>query len=388
MNAAVPVILVVDDSYAVRQLTINVLRQAGYTVLEAEDGRQGLNIALEERPDVVLCDIHMPSLDGWGFMQAARASDTLATTPVLMLTSVNDRDSVRRAMAAGADDYLSKPWAKAELLQAVTALLDKAARFKADAEREKSQLRTAVMATIPHELRTPLVTLLGTSELLMLRRSRYSEERVQEMVEDIHRNAKSLTRLVTRMMDWAELNAVSDSLLPTQHDAMDVSPALRDVLWSHYFTSEVQAVLKVTDAEVDSQTQVFGGHPVQVRLEPARIRCFAPDFLKIMTELLVNALRFSKPSRPVGVTGKPLGDAAYQLEIANLGVAMPEQFIAQIGALSQANRGQQEQQGMGLGLAISQLAARRNGASLQVPRIDGMPTVVRLVFALERKKEA
>jgi len=190
------------------------------------------------------------------------------------------------------------------------------------------------------------------------------------------------------MRDWAELNAASDSLLPTQHDAMDVLPALRDVLWSHYFTSEVQAVLKVTDAEVDSQTQVFGGHPVQVRLEPARIRCFAPDFLKIMTELLVNALRFSKPGRPVGVTGKPLGDAAYQLEIANLGVAMPEQFIAQIGALSQANRGQQEQQGMGLGLAISQLAARRNGASLQVPRIDGMPTVVRLVFALERKKEA
>ncbi|WP_138514660.1 hybrid sensor histidine kinase/response regulator [Rhodoferax bucti] len=383
MNASVPVILVVDDSYAVRQLTINVLRQAGYTVLEAEDGRQGLNIALEERPDVVLCDIHMPSLDGWGFMQAARASDTLATTPVLMLTSVNDRDSVRRAMAAGADDYLSKPWAKAELLQAVTALLDKAARFKADVEREKSQLRSAVMATIPHELRTPMVTLLGTSELLMLRRSRYSEARVQEMLEDIHRNAKSLTRLVTRMMDWAELNAGRDSLLPAARDVVDVVPAVRDVLWSHHFSTEAQAVLKLADAEVDSQAQIFGGHPVQVRLEPARIRCFAPDFLKIMTELLVNALRFSKPGRPVGVTGKPLGQAAYQLDIANLGVAMPEQFIAQIGALSQANRAQHEQQGMGLGLAISQLAARRNGASLHVPRIDGLPTVVRLVFEIE-----
>ncbi len=384
MNAATPVILVVDDSYAVRQLTVNVLRQAGYEVLEAEDGCQGLEVALEERPDVVLCDIHMPSLDGWGFMQAARASDALATTPVLMLTSVNDRESVRRAMAAGADDYLSKPWGKAELLQAVTALLEKAARFKADADREKAQLRTAVMATIPHELRTPLVTLLGTSELLMHRRSRYSEARVQEMVEDIHRNAQSLTRLVTRMMDWAELQTQSDSLLPAAREVLDVVPALQEVLHSHHFTTEVQAVLKVGASGVDREARVFGGHPVQVRLEPARIVCFAPDFLKIMTELLLNALRFSKPGRPVGVTGKPISNAAYQLEIANLGVAMPEQFIEQIGALSQANRGQQEQQGMGLGLAISQLAARRNGASLQVPRIDGMPTIVRLVFAIER----
>jgi signal transduction histidine kinase len=99
-----------------------------------------------------------------------------------------------------------------------------------------------------------------------------------------------------------------------------------------------------------------------------------------MTELLVNALRFSKPGRPVGVTGKALLHGRYQLEIANLGVAMPEKFISQIGALSQADREVHEQQGMGLGLAIGQLAALRNGATLHVTRFDGLPTVVRLTF--------
>lgn len=375
-------ILVVDDSTFVRRMTAGLLRNHGYTVLEAEDGEQGLQVALDERPDVVLCDIHMPKLDGWGFMQAARASDALATTPVLMLTSANDRDTVRRAMTAGADDYLSKPWTKEELLEAVSALLEKAARFKADAERGKAQLRTAVMATIPHELRTPLVTILGASELLMLRRARYSEERVQEMVEDIHRNATSLTRLVTRMMDWAELNAsggAGTSSAPPS--VLEVEPALREVLWSHHFSTEVQSVLRRDDIDTTGPALVLGGHPVQIRLESGSIRCFPSDFQKIITELLVNAVRFSKPGRPVGVTGKRLPSGNYQLEIANLGVAMPEKFIAQIGALSQADRDTHEQQGMGLGLAISQLAARRNGANLQVTRFDGMPTVVRLTFA-------
>nr|CBA33890.1 hypothetical protein Csp_B21300 [Curvibacter putative symbiont of Hydra magnipapillata] len=377
-GARVPTILVVDDSVSVRQLTASVLRREGFVVLEAGDGREGLDTALREQPDVILCDIHMPVLDGWDLVREARSSESLGTTPVLMLTSDNDRVSVRRAMAAGADDYLTKPWTQAELLSAVTSLLEKANRYKADADRAQEQLRSAVLATIPHELRTPMVSILGSTELLLTRRDRYSPERVQGMLEDVHRSAKALARTISRMMDWAELSAAqshADSGSPSHR--LDIASAVQEVLASQAFASEVQAVLKVP-AEI--APGVFAGHAVQTRLEPGHVQCWAPDFHKILTELLVNALRFSKPGRPVGVTGKPLGQEAYQLEIANLGVAMPEKFMAQIGALSQADREVHEQQGMGLGLAIGQLAARRNGALLQVTRFDGMPTVVRLTF--------
>jgi two-component system sensor histidine kinase/response regulator len=374
----VPTVLVVDDSVAVRQLTVSVLRRVGYMVLEASDGREGLDTALREQPDLILCDIHMPVLDGWDLVREARSSEALGTTPVLMLTSDNDRLSVRRAMAAGADDYLTKPWTQGELLSAVTSLLEKAERYKADAVRSQEQLRSAVLATIPHELRTPMVSILGSTELLLTRRDRYSPERVQGMLEDVHRSAQALNRTISRMMDWAELSAE-----PSQHDGLsglhrlEVAQAVADVLTSSAFAKEVQAVLKVPP---ETQAGVFASHPVQVRLEACHVQCWGPDFHKVMTELLVNALRFSKPGRPVGVTGRTLGQEAYQLEIANLGVAMPAKFIEQIGALSQADRDVHEQQGMGLGLAIAQLAAKRNGAALQVTRFDGMPTVVRLTF--------
>ena len=93
-GARAPTILVVDDSWAVRQLTVSVLRRQGYDVLEAGDGREGLDTALREQPDVILCDIHMPILDGWDVVREARSSESLGTTPILMLTSDNDRVSV------------------------------------------------------------------------------------------------------------------------------------------------------------------------------------------------------------------------------------------------------------------------------------------------------
>jgi CheY-like chemotaxis protein len=77
----VPCILVVDDSTAVRQLIVSVLHREGYEVLEATDGREGLNTALREQPDVILCDIPMPVMDGWDVVREARNSEALGITP-------------------------------------------------------------------------------------------------------------------------------------------------------------------------------------------------------------------------------------------------------------------------------------------------------------------
>ncbi|HWI83963.1 response regulator [Ramlibacter sp.] len=137
-------LLIVDDDPALRSRVAQLLRQHGYQTLEAGDGRTGVELVRSERPDAVISDVTMPGLDGFGLVEAIRADAALAATPVLLLTARNGRESVRRGMTAGADDYLAKPVAPAELLDAVAALLKKQARVE-DSIEAAVQARLAVL---------------------------------------------------------------------------------------------------------------------------------------------------------------------------------------------------------------------------------------------------
>jgi len=194
-------ILVIDDSGVVRQLAAHLLRKDGHQVFEAANGREGLELALSLRPDLAICDINMPVLDGWGFVAEARACEALHTMPILMVTANQDRESSRRAMSTGADDYLTKPWKPAELRAAIRGLADKLTRHRAETERSLDRLRGAMLATVPHELRTPLTSIMGWTQLLMMRRHKVSDEQVGDMLQSIHTSATRLTRTIQRMLD-------------------------------------------------------------------------------------------------------------------------------------------------------------------------------------------
>lgn len=122
-------ILVVEDDPAIRNNIARLLQLEGHGVTAAADGLQGLACARREPPDLVITDINMPGLDGFALAQALRAEPALATTPILMLTALDDRASMRRGMSAGADDYLAKPFTRVELLEALQGLLRKSGRI-------------------------------------------------------------------------------------------------------------------------------------------------------------------------------------------------------------------------------------------------------------------
>lgn len=120
-------ILVIEDDPTQRMLTAAVLRSAGYEVVEAVDGMQGLDMARQSVPDLVVCDVMMPGLNGYQLVDAFKQDPKLATLPVILLTAMADRAHVRVGMVSGADDYLLKPFRATELRQSVTALLAKRA---------------------------------------------------------------------------------------------------------------------------------------------------------------------------------------------------------------------------------------------------------------------
>ena len=116
-------VLVVDDDGDVRALLVELLTRSGYDVSEAPNGREALKLLYEQRPDLVLLDISMPELDGWATLERIRE---LSDVPVLMLSALGAELEKVRALRAGADDYVTKPFGRQELLARVESVLRRA----------------------------------------------------------------------------------------------------------------------------------------------------------------------------------------------------------------------------------------------------------------------
>ncbi len=112
-------VLAVDDSRTIRDMLRLTLTQAGITSHFAEDGQHGLEVLRGLAPDVIITDINMPRLDGFGFIDAVRAQDAYRTTPILVLTTESSDDLKSRARAAGATGWIVKPFDPVKLVRAL-----------------------------------------------------------------------------------------------------------------------------------------------------------------------------------------------------------------------------------------------------------------------------
>lgn len=119
-------ILLIEDEPEMRRNLQTILRLEGYDVMAAEHGRAGVDLARRQRPDLILCDVMLPELDGYGVLEELRADPDTERLPFIFLTARGEKPDIRAGMNLGADDYLTKPVAKAELLAAITARLKRA----------------------------------------------------------------------------------------------------------------------------------------------------------------------------------------------------------------------------------------------------------------------
>src|SRR5688572_4392760 len=118
-------ILVVDDHPGIRENVAEILTLAGYQAIEAENGKQAIELAKEHLPNLIVCDIMMPELDGYGVLHMLRKYPETEHIPFIFLTAKTDRSDFRRGMEMGADDYITKPFEDVELLNAVETRLKK-----------------------------------------------------------------------------------------------------------------------------------------------------------------------------------------------------------------------------------------------------------------------
>ncbi|MEZ0611569.1 response regulator [Fibrella sp. WM1] len=151
-------ILLIEDNDIIRDNTAEILTLSGYTVLAAENGKIGVEAALATRPDLVICDIMMPVLDGYGVLQIFNKNPQLAGIPFIFLTAKTERNDFRKGMELGADDYLTKPFDESELLRAIEGRLNRfrtlgAPSGAADTPVEHIKLEDLIANRKPHPIR-------------------------------------------------------------------------------------------------------------------------------------------------------------------------------------------------------------------------------------------
>ncbi len=118
-------ILVIEDQPDMRENLVTILTMEGFVALQAPDGRSGLELAEEEKPDLILCDVMMPGMDGHEVLEALRRRPSISGTPFIFLTARGEKHDLRQGMNLGADDYLTKPVSADDLLAAINARLER-----------------------------------------------------------------------------------------------------------------------------------------------------------------------------------------------------------------------------------------------------------------------
>ena len=118
-------LLLIEDEETMRDLTATALELEGYRVHQAADGRAGIASARRHRPDLILCDVMMPGMDGYEVLAALRSDSALSRIPFIFLTAKGEKKDLRQGMVSGADDYLTKPVALDDLLAAIRARLER-----------------------------------------------------------------------------------------------------------------------------------------------------------------------------------------------------------------------------------------------------------------------
>lgn len=158
MNSPNPTtILIVDDDEPIRQTLADILELNGYRVIAATNGREGWELALAEKPAVVISDIAMPVMSGFELLEKFRLDPALRTIPVIVISAKTERVAMRQGMERGASDFITKPFTEDEVIHSVRMRLEK---------RELLDELDAFAHTVAHDLKNPLGSLYGRLELL------------------------------------------------------------------------------------------------------------------------------------------------------------------------------------------------------------------------------
>jgi len=350
MAAPKKTILIIDDEESFRSMVGQICQEAGYDVYQAENGMDGLELARTKLPNLIVCDITMPKLDGRGLIRLLRENPATANIPFIFLTGLSDLTDLRTGMQLGADDYLTKPVDADQLLKAIEVRLKKMEEIEHQLDRRLEEIRLSILDSLPHELRTPLHGILGFSEILRTGHADLKPNEIEEIAARIHKAAMRLKRLVENFLLYAEMQIILNDEQRKKQLRTNRAASFR-LLVENAVGGVAQKWNRRSDVALD--------------LQDASVAIDEQHLTKIVQELADNAFKFSEAKTPVEVVARRMDDTI-SLTVSDKGRGMTAAQVRGMGWLTQFDRRVYEQQGMGMGLALARLVVEVYGGALTI----------------------
>jgi two-component system sensor histidine kinase/response regulator len=327
-----PVILIVDDQPQNIELLEVYLIPQGYEIVKASSGEEALEKLVHNKIDLVLLDVMMPKMSGFEVLEKLRADEKTRLIPVVMVTALKETEDRVKALEAGCDDFISKPFDKSELIARIKSLL----RIKSmyDKVKEATEAKSKFTSMVSHELRSPLTVIKESINVVLEGLLGSVTPEQKDILDTAKSNADRLGRLINNVLDFQKIEAGKLSLNIKECDMNEI----------------VLATSKGMNFLAEEKGMSF---TVNVDDSIPRTKFDKDKIIQVLTNLLSNAVKFTEKGS-ISITTKREDDVMHvMVEDTGLGIQatdMPKLFQA-FGQLSgglEKNRG-----GTGLGLAIS-----------------------------------
>ena len=347
-----------------------MLQAEGYMVISADNGRAGLEMAQQHIPSLIICDIMMPEIDGYGVITSLRNNPATTTIPFIFLSAKSDKNDFSQGMELGSDDYLTKPFTRDELLGAINAQFKKQEIINSYYRQELANLRGNISKSLPHQLLFPAIEVMGLADILVKNYHAMQAHEVPDIGKRIRNAGRDMHEMVKKFLMYAELESTENN--------------------TEWLNQIRNSKATFVDIEISSCAKKIAENygrnsDLHVDIKDASIQISDSYLNVIVKELVDNGFKFSPEGTGVNVLGS-YDDKEFCLSVTDHGQGIEPEQIANFGAYIKFEKKLYIQQGTGLGLAIAKRLLDLHGGRLEIESIPYEVTVVRAFLPLINRK--
>ncbi|MHA7102892.1 hybrid sensor histidine kinase/response regulator [Roseivirga pacifica] len=307
-------ILVVEDNELLRENICEILELEGYDVACAQNGQVGAQMALKNRPDLIISDINMPIMDGMEMLKELRSKEESKTIPFIFLTVKNTMKDLRDGMNLGADDYLTKPFDMVELTTAVKNRLDIRERIIAKEVDKFDKLKSVVGLPIASVIDDPLRNIERLAEMLSSEKVLLQDQEEKEIAGLINKKAAQLRKMIVKILYFYRIEAL-------KNHSEDLN-TLKQMT-----TEDLHETIRAIGEQIAEENGRTSD--LQLHLEETHVQ-FPQEFIEFaIKELVSNAFKYSSRNCPVKISGLSR-EHEYDIMVIDQGIGFSDTNLEEI----------------------------------------------------------